>query len=139
MLLQKLPQTTKLCLMLGSELPYMANSQKSYENRHVFHKEMNEALRLFAHNNDRILLLDFNEFIHNQNDFTNNINHFQRRVYYEISQKANEYIEQVLGEKLTKKNSLKKMKEIYVPQIKGWIFDHTPKVIKDLRNSIRNR
>ncbi len=139
MLLQRFPQTTKLCLMLGSELPYMANSQKSYENRHVFHKEMNEALRLFAHNNDRILLLDFNEFIHNQNDFTNNINHFQRRVYYEISQKANEYIEQVLGEKLTKKNSLKRMKEIYVPQIKGWIFEHTPMVIKDLRNSIRNR
>lgn len=138
-LLDKLPSETKVCLMLGSETPYLANTKKAYENRHIFHKEMNDALRLLAKENNRILLLDFNDFIHSQSDFTDNINHFQRRVYYEISQKANEYIEQVFGTRVKKKSWVKKYKEIYVPRIKGWIFEHIPVSIQEKYHNVKSR
>ena len=138
-LLKKLPQETTLCLMLGSETPYLANTKKSYENRHVYHKELNDALRLFAKQNKRVLLLDFNDFIKGQDDFTDNINHFQRRVYFEISQKANEYIEKILGDKVRQKSRLRKLTDYYVPKIKGWIYDRTPEFVKELRNRYRKQ
>ncbi len=138
-LLKKLPQETTLCLMLGSETPYLANTKKSYENRHVYHKELNDALRLFAKQNERVLLLDFNDFIKGQDDFTDNINHFQRRVYFEISQKANEYIERILGDKVRQKSRLRKLTDFYVPKIKGWIYDRTPEFVKELRNRYRKQ
>lgn len=138
-LLKKLPQETTLCLMLGSETPYLANTKKSYENRHVYHKELNDALRLFAKQNERVLLLDFNDFIKGQDDFTDNINHFQRRVYFEISQKANEYIEKILGDKVRQKSRLRKLTDYYVPKIKGWIYDRTPEFVKELRNRYRRQ
>lgn len=136
-LLDKLPSETKICLMLGSETPYLANSKKAYENRHIFHKELNDLLRGYAKSNSRILLLDFNDFIHGQEDFTDNINHFQRRVYYEISQKANEYIEQEFGTQVKKKSWFKKCKEIYVPRIKGWIFEHIPVSIQEKYHNVK--
>ena len=138
-LLKKLPEETTLCLMLGSETPYLANTKKSYENRHIYHKELNDALRLFAKQNERVLLLDFNDFIKGQDDFTDNINHFQRRVYFEISQKANEYIEKILGDKVRQKSRLRKMTDYYVPRIKGWIYDRTPKFVKEFRNRYRKQ
>lgn len=133
-LLEKLPSETILCLMLGSEIPYLANKKKSYENRHAFHKELNDALRLLAKQNSRILLLDFNDFIKGQEDFTDNINHFQRRVYFDISQKANEYIEMVLGGKVKQKGAMRKMIDLYAPIIKGWIYRLTPEFVKNIRN-----
>lgn len=137
-LLKKRPKTT-IVLMLGSETPYLANTTKLFENRHLYHKELNDALRLFAKQNERVLLLDFNDFIKEQDDFTDNINHFQRRVYFEISQKANEYIEKILGEKVKQKSNLRKLTDYYVPRIKGWIYDRTPEFVKKIRNRYRNQ
>lgn len=139
LLLEKLPKTTKICLLLGSEIPYLKNTKKAYEDRHLVHKEFNNALRIFAKNNSRILLLDFNDFIKSQHDFTDNINHFQRRVYYDICQKANEYIETILGEKVKNKSHLQKVKEQYTPIVRGWIFEHTPNCIKTIRTYLKNR
>ena len=139
LLLNKLPSETKLCLMLGSEMPHLSNEKKAYENRHLFHKELNDMLRMYAKDNSRILLLDFNEFIHGQEDYTDNINHFQRRVYYEISQKANEYIGQVMGCQIKKKKWLKKNLEIYLPRIKGLIWRFNPSFIKNIYHSLKTR
>lgn len=137
-LLRKRPDTT-LVLMLGSETPYLANTRKLFENRHLYHKELNDALRLFAKQNERVLLLDFNDFIKGQDDFTDTINHFQRRVYFEISQKANEYIEKILGEKVKPKSNLRKLTDYYVPRIKGWIYDRTPEFVKEIRKRYRKQ
>ena len=84
-------------------------------------------------------MLDFNDFIKGQDDFTDNINHFQRRVYFEISQKANEYIEKILGDKVRQKSRLRKLTDYYVPKIKGWIYDRTPEFVKELRNRYRKQ
>lgn len=103
-LLSKLPKNTKVCFILGSETPFEKNTQENYIDRHLIYKEMNQLYRNLAKLNERILLIDVNDFIQSQKDFTNNINHFQRHIYYKIAMKANEYIEAETGSKLRIKN-----------------------------------
>lgn len=105
-LLKKTNPHTKICYMLGSETPYDNNSQENYKGRHLIYKEINDLMREYAKTHDRILLIDFNDYIKSQQDFTNNINHFQRRVYYEVATKANEYIGKSTGDKLKQKSKL---------------------------------
>lgn len=105
-LLKKVNPHTKVCYMLGSEMPFEKNTQKNYEGRHLVYKAINDLYREYAKQENRLLLIDLNTIIRGQQDFTNNINHFHRRVYYEIASKANEYIGSVTGEKLEQKSKL---------------------------------
>lgn len=104
LLLTKISPQAKVCYLLGSETPYLKNTQKNYENRHLLYKEINALIREYSKKNDRVLYIDFNDYIRGQEDFTNNINHFQRRVYYEVATKANEYISNLTGEKIQQKS-----------------------------------
>ena len=104
LLLTKISPKAKVCLMLGSETPFLKNTQKNYENRHLIYQKYNNCIRELSKLNNRILIIDFNDYIKGQEDFTNNINHFQRRVYYEVATKANEYISNLTGEKLQQKS-----------------------------------
>lgn len=76
-----------LVLCLGSETPYQKNTSEAYADRHLYHKELNSKVRKWAMEMDKVEIIDVNEFIHSQDDFTNNINHFNRSIYYKISQK----------------------------------------------------
>ncbi len=116
-LLQKTNSQTKLCYILGSEIPYEKNEQPNYRNRHIIYKKINNKLRAFAKENPRILLIDVNDFIHGQEDFTNNINHFHRRIYYEIATKANEYISKSTGNKLRQKSKLYLYRKDFIDRI----------------------
>ena len=100
-LLTKISPNAKVCYFLGSETPYLKNKKPNYTNRHLVYKQINDLMREFAaKHNDRVLLLDVNDYISGQNDFTNNINHFVRRVYYDLATKVNEYITELTGSKL---------------------------------------
>lgn len=103
-LLSKISPKAKLCLLLGSETPFEKNEQNNYENRHLVYKQINDRLRNLSRDNEKVLLIDFNNYIRGQEDFTNNINHFERRVYYEAALKANEYIAAITGNKLKQKS-----------------------------------
>jgi len=103
-LLRKITPNAKVCVLLGSETPYEKNSQPNYANRHLVYKEINNLLREYALKDDRLLIIDFNWFIRGQEDFTNNINHFQRRVYYEAATKANSYISCYAGATVIQKS-----------------------------------
>jgi FkbH-like protein len=105
-LLKRVSPNSRVCYILGSEIPFEMNTQKNYEDRHLVYKEINQLFRAYAANDDRMLLIDVNDFLRGQQDFTNNINHFQRRVYYEIATKANEYIKVSLNSRLKQKNRL---------------------------------
>lgn len=105
-IINKISPKAKICLLLGSEIPYEANKEEAYADRHLYYKEINDLLRQYAKENERIFLLDFNEYIKGQNSFTDNINHYQRSVYYEASYKANEYIELATGFKAKERSYL---------------------------------
>lgn len=102
--LKKIGTKTKVCYILGSETPFLKNSQNNYAKRHLVYQEINHLFRQLAADDDRVLLIDVNDYILGQQDFTNNINHFQRRIYYEMASKANVYIEQASGKKLRQKS-----------------------------------
>lgn len=102
-ILSKIQPNAKICLLLGSEIPYEANTQEAYADRHLYYKEINDLLKEYSKKNKRVLLLDFNNYIKGQSSFTDNINHYQRIVYYEASHKANEYIENSTGSKVQEK------------------------------------
>lgn len=117
LLLQKLPESTKICLILGSEMPYEANDKLGYVDRHLYYKEINDLLREFVKTTDRIYLLDFNDYLKKQSDFFGNINHYQRDIYYKASIKANEYIMQVTGEKLKQKSIMVALSQKFDQQL----------------------
>lgn len=96
-LLLKINRNAKICLILGSEMPYEKNEKKAYVGRELYHKELNSKIKEFTKTNKRVYLLDFNDYITNQNDFLDNINHFQRNVYYKAAKRANEIISEVCG------------------------------------------
>lgn len=101
--LSKISPNACLCIMLGSEMPYLKNTDKTYEGRHLEHKIFNDKLREFAEENSRIKLLDLNSVLKNQSDFTNNINHFHRRVYFDIAKMANDLIYEITGSQIKHK------------------------------------
>lgn len=105
--LSKISQDARLCYFLGSETPYLDNKQENYKNRHLLYREINELFRQWAASEQRVLLIDFNDYIKGQGDFTNNINHFVRRVYFDVAAKANEYIASVTGQKAKQTSKIK--------------------------------
>lgn len=131
-LLSKLPSSTKVCYILGSETPFKKNVQPNYEGRHLVYREINKKMRAFAANNERIRLIDVNEFIRGQEDFTNNINHFHRRVYYEIATKANEYIGELTGIKLRQKGTFYLWRKDLIDRI-GYTGFYQTRIWKYLR------
>lgn len=82
----------KVCYVLGPEICYEAETNPTYFGREKIYADVNSRLRELSKANPRILLIDVNEFIKGQADFTNNINHWQRRIYYQMASKANQYL-----------------------------------------------
>ena len=87
---------------MGSEIPYEANTQKAYEHREIIYQELNMRLREFVSKKTNVFLINFTDFIHGQKDFLDNINHYQRHVYYEAAAKANKLIMSVGGNTMLK-------------------------------------
>lgn len=75
-----------LILLLGSEMPFENNQQEAYTDRHDYHKKLNSAVRSWAQSQSNVFLVDTNLYLRDQNDFTNNINHFSKEIYFKISQ-----------------------------------------------------
>lgn len=122
-LLKKLPSNTILCLILGTELPYLANNDPSYSNRHLYHKELNNEIRIFAKNNNRIRLLEIDSAVTSQKDFSNNINHYTPAVYYKLSQKALEIIKEFSGNtNAFKVNKVRYILKQYIQPFALYIF-----------------
>ena len=138
-LLSKLPDKTSVCFLLGSETPYKRNKSLSYSKREEYHKELNKLLRDFASINPRVYLIDINDYINSQDDFTNNINHFQRRIYFAVSKKANEIISSVTGNRFKEQGLLARLYLEYEAKIKDTLGDIAilRKIVKMLKAKLR--
>lgn len=99
-ILEHLAPDAKLILLLGCEMPYEANTQEAYVGRHLYHKLLNDQVRNWARDNERVILLDINDYVLSQDDFTNNINHYTKQIYYKLSQKLIEIINENNSSKL---------------------------------------
>lgn len=93
-ILEHMAPDAKMILLLGCETPYEANMQEAYVGRHLYHKMLNDQVREWARSKNRVILLDINDYVKGQNDFTNNINHYTKQIYYKLSQRLIEIINQ---------------------------------------------
>ena len=116
-LLSKVAPQTRVCYILGPEIPYLAEERKNYEGRHVIYAEINRLFRDFARENDRVLLLDSNRWVRSQGDFTNNINHWQRNVYFQMARCVNEHIRELAGTGVRQKSRLYLLKKSVIDRI----------------------
>ena len=132
-LLEKLQPNAVVCLLLGSEIPYESNTEKAYADRHIYYKEINEKLREYVKTHDRVRLLDFNDYLKSYRDFTDNINHYHRNIYYAASHKANEYIFEATGQKVKEMGKLFLMYE-KIAALLGRNISRDSAIYKILRN-----
>lgn len=82
---RKISLKTTLILLLGAEKPFSKNHKPSYENRHVEHKIMNDLIRKWSEGKKNVRLLFYDDYISSDADFLDTINHFSKKVYYEIA------------------------------------------------------
>lgn len=70
--------------ILGSETEYEGDNAE-FANHAQRHKHVNELIREFASDKPRIKLVNITDYITSQEDFEDSINHFSRRVYYDLA------------------------------------------------------
>lgn len=118
-----LPEDTQLVVMLGSELRYEKNKIPAYEDRHIVHRQMNDAVRKLASEIEGISLLDVNKYLKGQSSYYDHFNHFTKPVYYHLAEEMVQIINQYTGDsdrigKTSKgKMILVRIKEILAPYI----------------------
>lgn len=93
-ILEHMAPGAKLILLLGCEMPYEKNTQPAYVDRHLYHRLLNGCVRQWAASREDVILLDINDYVRGQDDFTNNINHYTKQIYYKLSQRLIEIINQ---------------------------------------------
>lgn len=76
--LKWLSPKTSLCIILGATY---GNSEDALR-----HRALNEAVKALAIEESRIKYIDVDEYAKNASDFTDGLNHYQTRVYFEIAQ-----------------------------------------------------
>lgn len=102
---------TVLCVILGATY---GNSEEAKR-----HAALNEAVKAMAEKELRIRFIDVDAFAKNRSDFTDGLNHYQTRVYFEIAQAMIRIAGEVTGTMLIGYGSQK-----------VW----TDKVLKGIRN-----
>ena len=75
-----------LILLLGSEKAFEGETKPSFLNRHVFHKVLNDQIKAWSAEKSDVHLIEIDKYIQSQKDYTDTINHFQKRIYYHIAQ-----------------------------------------------------
>lgn len=71
-------------LFLGSEIEYEGENAE-FANHAGRHKEINELVKNFAEDKERIRIINMTDFIKSQDDYEDCINHFSRNVYYNLA------------------------------------------------------
>lgn len=112
---RNISQDAMLILVLGSETPYEANTQRAYQDRHLYNAKLNRLLREWAKDKPRVAFIDVNRHLEGQSSFTNNINHFTRNVYYRMSKDLVEIVNRDQGLNLRQNN------QTYVYLRKNWM------------------
>ena len=117
--LKKVSPTASLCYILGPEIAYEGKTSKAYVGREKVYAEINQLFRDWAATEPRVLLLDVNDWVKSQKDFTNNINHWHRRIYFRMALKVNQYISQLSDVEIQNKSKLYLYTQVVLDKIKS--------------------
>ena len=105
--------------MLGGELYYEKNTFDAYKDRHIIHKQMNEAVRNWAQGYDNVKLIDVNKYLVDQSSFYDHFNHYIKPVYYALAKEIVDIVNDKLGSNIRETSKLKmvqiRAKERFAP------------------------
>lgn len=130
-ILEHIDKNTEMYLLLGSEIPYDGNKNPAYEGVDRINIRNNSALRSLEAEADNLHLIDFSDYIHSQDDFQDNINHFSMQIYYSLAKK----ITDIINEKNEMNISVVSSKRFDFIRIRSWIL-HFPFVDKMVRRML---
>lgn len=117
-----------LILILGSEMEYLGNTKDAYVDRHLYNRKLNHLVREWASDKlNRVHLIDVNNYLEGQDDFTNNINHFVRVVYYKMSNDVVRIINLHSGFNLSKNSRTK----VIVKDYYNRLINKLNKILRD--------
>lgn len=122
-----LPQDCVMAVMLGGELYYEKNTYPAYENRHIVHKQINDAIRAVAEDLN-IYLIDVNKYLVDQSSFYDHFNHYIKPVYYQLAGEIVELINSQTGACL-KETSKMKMAQVRLKEMLAPMYYRLRKVI----------
>ncbi len=92
---ENVPGKPLIILLLGSEIDY-AGYNEDFDGMAEVYREINPVIQAFAEDHERIRTINPTEFIKSQDDYADCVNHYSRRVYYEIAGRICEYINEYL-------------------------------------------
>ncbi len=111
-----LPKKTTLCVILGAT--YGGSEQA------LRHKALNDAVKVLATTEPRIKYIDVDEFAKSDADFTDGLNHYQTRVYFEIAQAMIRIAGDVTGAKIEGYGASKARRDKVLVQMRNVIKKH---------------
>lgn len=111
-----LPPKTIICVILGATF---GNSEEAKR-----HKLLNDVVKKLAQTNARVRYIDVDEFVKNESDFTDGLNHYQTRVYFEIGQAMIRVVREVTGTQLAGYSALKVSRDKVLMKMKNRIKKH---------------
>jgi len=116
-LLKWLPDKTKFCFILGATQIYDKEPSKA-----THHKLINDVVIRLSQESNRICYIAIDDCIHDISDFTDGLNHYQTKVYYEIAQKMIEVINRSTG---------------YSMKVKSGVIARAISILHRLRSTIK--
>lgn len=123
-LYRKTKENAKLILILGSEIPFKKNTNPSLQGREVYHKVLNDKIRTWAGDKENVYLIEVSNYIQSQKDYTDTINHFQKKVYFHIAEDIIAILgskEQTMKLKSKRFLHLEAFRQRFIKPIKKWL------------------
>lgn len=96
-----------LAVMLGGELYYEKNTFEAYDDRHLVHRKMNEAIRAWAKDKANVRLMDVNRYLTDQSSFYDHFNHYIKPVYYALAREMVGIVNEATGSQIRETSRLK--------------------------------
>lgn len=88
---ENIPGSPIIVLLLGSEIEYEGDNAEFADHARR-HARVNRMIEEFVSDKPRMKLINMTDYITSMEDYEDSINHFSRRVYYNIATKIVEYI-----------------------------------------------
>ena len=104
---EHLPSDCILAVMLGGELYYEKNTFPAYEDRHLVHRKINQAIRNWAEGQNNIYLMDVNRYLKDQSSFYDHFNHYIKPVYYALAAEMVDVVNQATGSQIRETSKMK--------------------------------
>ena len=116
---EHLQKNCVLAIMLGGELYYEKNTFEAYQDRHLVHKRVNDAIRSWADNQENVRLMDVNQYLVDQSSFYDHFNHYIKPVYYALASEMVAIVNEATGSQITETAKTKMLmiraKELLAP------------------------